>query len=318
MTQPSRIAVALGDPNGIGPEIVLKAVRAYAGRTDLTLTVYGPATVLARLAADLELPTVCDCGHSIVPTPELPHAAYQPGRICAEAGLSAVQSATAAIEATRARHHDAVVAAPHHELAVHQAGVDFSGYPSLVARVCGIDPNRVFLLLLGGGLRIVHVTLHESLHSALGRLTPDLVKEAAMAGVRALRQLGISAPRVGLMGIDPHAGEAGLFGDTDRRITEPAAAQLHAAGLEVVGPVGADVLLAQRNCDLYVAMVHDQGHIPIKLLSPRGAAAVSIGADVLLSSVAHGSAMDIAGRGVARPDALIEAIGLLAAVPTLL
>ena len=168
----------------------------------------------------------------------------------------------------------------------------------------------MFLLLIGGGLRIVHVTLHESVQHALGRLSPKLVADAAHAGVRALARLGIDTPRIALMGINPHAGEGGLFGTEDSAITEPAAAQLRAEGLDVTGPAGGD--MPGFACPRSLRRdLHDQGHIPIKLLSPQRASAISIGADVLLSSVGHGSAMDIAGKGVASARAMIETVAML-------
>jgi 1,2-dihydroxy-3,5-cyclohexadiene-1,4-dicarboxylate dehydrogenase len=131
------------------------------------------------------------------------------------------------------------------------------------------------------------------------------------AGARAARQLGVINPSIGLFGINPHASEGGLFGLEDRHIVEPAARTLRGEGLRIDGPTGADVLLAQRKHDLYVAMLHDQGHIPIKLLAPNTASALSIGADVLLSSVGHGSAMDIAGQNIADPGAVLRTIALL-------
>lgn len=226
-----------------------------------------------------------------------------------------IAAASSAITATRRGDFDAVVAGPHHETAVHMAGIPFSGYPSLVARVCGQPEDSVFLLLVGGGLHIVHATLHESVQHALDRLTSELVVQAALAGMRAMQRLGMNAPTIGLFGINPHAGENGLFGDADERITKPAAERLRAVGLQVDGPIGADTLLAERRHDLYVAMLHDQGHIPIKLLSPKQASALSIGADVILSSVGHGSAMDIAGQCIADARAMINTVARLAAVP---
>ncbi len=123
--------------------------------------------------------------------------------------------------------------------------------------------------------------------------------------------LGDPDPTVALFGINPHASEGGLFGPEDGEVTIAAAAILRAEGIAIEGPAGADMLLSQRRHRLYVAMLHDQGHIPIKLLAPKAASALSIGAQVLLSSVGHGSAMDIAGRGVASPQALLRTIALL-------
>lgn len=304
-----RIAIALGDPHGIGPEIALKALAGLSDAQRGRVTVYGPAAALSDMAQRCGLSSLlatlrhCEAG-------TLNHAPRW-GEVHAAAGRSAVESATAALQACRRGEVDAVIACPHHETAVHQAGLRFSGYPSLVAQVCGMPEDEVFLMLVGGGLRIVHVTLHESVATALARLTPELVQRAVLAGVRACRLVGLLAPRVGLMGINPHASEGGLFGDEDARITLPAAAALRAQGVAVDGPLGGDLLLSQRRHDLYVAVFHDQGHIPVKLLAPHAASALSVGADALLSSVGHGCAMDIAGRGVADAGAVLRTWALL-------
>lgn len=305
-----RIALSVGDPNGIGPEIVLKALDALRGEDPLRIAVFGSPAVLERAAQATGLSSLLP-EIDLRPVGELPSSAARFGEVNALAGASTVASATAAIEACRRGEFDAVVAGPHHETAIAQAGIPFSGYPSLLARVCGQPEGEVFLMLVGGGLRIVHVTLHESVATALARITPRLVCAATLAGVRACRMLGVAQPKVALFGINPHASEGGLFGPEDARLVEPAARELKAQGLDIAGPMGADMLLADRRHDLYVAMLHDQGHIPIKLLAPQGASAVSIGADVLLASTGHGSAMDIAGTGTARPDALLRSLRLV-------
>ncbi|MEJ7687000.1 MAG: 4-hydroxythreonine-4-phosphate dehydrogenase PdxA [Variovorax sp.] len=223
-------------------------------------------------------------------------------------------SATAAIEACRRGEFDAVVACPHHETAIHQAGIDFSGYPSL-SRGSAACPRTRFPD--AGGRRAAHRARDlQSVRTALGRLTPDLVAAAVRAGARACVLLGQPDPSIAVFGINPHASEGGLFGPEDAAIVEPAVRMLQAEGLRIDGPAGADMLLAQRRHDLYVAMLHDQGHIPIKLLAPQAASALSIGADVLLSSVGHGSAMDIAGRGIADAGAVLRTIALLSGADT--
>ncbi|OUL99763.1 4-hydroxythreonine-4-phosphate dehydrogenase [Variovorax sp. JS1663] len=305
-----RLALAVGDPNGIGPEIALKALAALPAASRERFALFGPRAVIERNAAQLGLGTLLQ-DLRLVEAGALPDSAAQPGRIDAAAGASAVASATAAIEACRRGEADAVVACPHHETAIHQAGIAFSGYPSLLARVCGEPEDRVFLMLVGGGLRIVHATLHESVPHALSRLRPELVAAAVRAGTRACALLGIADPRIGVFGINPHASEGGLFGPEDAAHVEPAVRALRAEGWRIDGPQGADTLLAQRGHDLYVAMLHDQGHIPVKLLAPNAASALSIGAEVLLSSVGHGSAMDIAGRGIADPGAVLRTLHLL-------
>jgi 1,2-dihydroxy-3,5-cyclohexadiene-1,4-dicarboxylate dehydrogenase len=309
-----RIALGVGDPNGIGPEIVLKALAALGTEPRVRVAVFGPPDVLRR-AADITGLQAVLASADVRAAGELPAAAARPGEVNALAGASAVASATAAILACRAGDFDAVVAGPHHETAIHQAGIAFSGYPSLLARVCN-EPD-VFMMLVGGGLRIVHATLHESVPSALARLTPDLIVAAAQAGVRGCRMLGVAKPRIALFGINPHASEGRLFGPEDAERSVPAAERLRALGLHVTGPAGADVLLADHAHDphdVYVAMLHDQGHIPVKLLAPQGASAISIGREVVLASTGHGCAMDIAGRGTARPDALLRSLRLLAGI----
>lgn len=305
-----RLALATGDPNGIGPEIALKALAQLGDADRARITLFGPGAVLQKAAAVCGLQSLWPALQH-VEAGTLAEGAAQWGQVSAAAGASAVASATAALNACRAGQFGAVIACPHHETAIHQAGIPFSGYPSLVARVCGMHEGDVFLLLVGGGLRIVHVTLHESVRTALDRLTPQLVCLAVRAGARALALLGTPQPSIGVFGINPHASEGTLFGPEDRQIVVPAVHTLRAEGFNADGPHGADLLLSQRQHDLYVAMLHDQGHIPIKLLAPNAASALSIGGDALLSSVGHGSAMDIAGKGVADPTALLRTIALL-------
>ena len=318
------VALTIGDPNGIGPEIAVKAAAARA--EDAPPIVVGDRDVVRteaeRHAGALPVVEVRGAGDvrrgaiNVFAVEALPTAAFRPGTVDAAAGAATVAYVEAALRLVRGGEARAIVACPHSEAAVNAAGIPFSGYPSLLARLLHAGADRVFLMLVGGGLRIVHATLHERLRDALDRLTPELVEHAALAAVDALELLGVPQPRLGIMAINPHAGEGGLFGDDDDRISVPAADRLRARGLTVDGPAGADTLLARRDCDAYVAMYHDQGHVPVKLLAPRDAAALSVGAGVLFSSVGHGSAFDIAGRGIADASATLRALALLSAAPS--
>jgi 1,2-dihydroxy-3,5-cyclohexadiene-1,4-dicarboxylate dehydrogenase len=317
----NRLALALGDPNGIGPEIVLKAIDAIGKRGQQEqqsqtappeFVVFGPQLVLERTAKNLGLENLINQLER-VDVGAISEDSFLPGTISAAAGASTVASATAALEACRRGDVSAVIAAPHHETAIARAGIAFSGYPSLVARVCGLPESQVFLMLVGGGFRIVHVTLHESVQTALNRISPELIAAATRAGVKACERMGLKDPNIGVFGINPHASEGTLFGQEDNSKTEPAVRQLRSEGFDIEGPTGADLLLSLRRCDLYVAMFHDQGHIPIKLLAPHAASALSIGSDALLSSVGHGCAMDIAGKAIADPTAMIRTIDMLSA-----
>jgi 4-hydroxythreonine-4-phosphate dehydrogenase len=318
------VALTIGDPNGIGPEIAVKAAVALAGNTPRVVLV-GDAFVIrhyaereakgfavrevAITAEDSPQPQTID----VVPVESLPREAFAPGHVDGAAGRATVAYVEAALTSVRAGQACAIVGCPHNEMAVNAAGIAFTGYPGLVARLSGLAEERVFLMLIGDRLRIAHVTLHERLQNALARLTPALVEAAGRACNEALIALGIEQPRIGMFGINPHAGENGLFGDDDARVTAPAAERLRRAGIAVEGPIGADLMLGRTDLHGFLAMYHDQGHIPVKLLAGRTASALSIGAGVVFCSVGHGSAFDIAGRGIADPAAVLRAIDLVGA-----
>jgi 4-hydroxy-L-threonine phosphate dehydrogenase PdxA len=315
------VALTIGDPNGIGPEIAVKAAAMLADAWDVPPVVVGDTTVIRayaeRHAAHLPLRELdaggVPCAHAItmVSGGRLSAGSFVPGMVSATAGAATVAYVEAAVGLVRRGVASAIVACPHSETAVNAAGIPFSGYPSLLALLLGVPTDRVFLMLAGGGLRVVHATLHERLRDALDRLTPELVEAAALAAVAALQSLGIERPAIGMFGINPHAGEGGLFGDDDERVTVPAVRRLRDAGIDVEGPLGADVLLGRRDRDAYVAMYHDQGHVPVKLLAPRDAVALSIGAGLVFASVGHGSAFDIAGQGIADPGAVLRSLDVV-------
>jgi 4-hydroxythreonine-4-phosphate dehydrogenase len=319
------IALTIGDPNGIGPEIAVKAAADLRSNDDIRVVLIGDEHVVRHYAErcmpNIELRHFAS-GSSppgdvvlIHPVEALPSARFRPGQIEAEAGHATVAYVEAAIGLVREAVADAIVGCPHNETAVNAAGIPFSGYPSLIARLTGTPEDKVFMMLVGGGLRILHATLHERIHHALARLTPGLIEEAGRACAATLERLGILNPRLGVFGINPHAGENGLFGDDDDRITAPAVERLRKAGIIAEGPVGADIMLGRKDIDGFVAIYHDQGHIPVKLLAGRNASAISIGAGVLFSSVGHGSALDIAGQGKADPVAVLRTLRLIGNVP---
>ena len=300
MSPPPRLAIALGDPNGIGPEIALKALADPA---------------LARAAILVGDPEVIAChadrlGHDLAGVRVHPVAALgaapEPGVVGARAGAAAVAYAEAAIGLVQAGAADAVVAGPHNETAIARAGIPFDGYPGLLARATGCDPDRVFLMLVGPDHRIVHVTLHLGLRQALDAVTEDRVLAAARATDRACKRIGLARPRLAACGLNPHAGEGGLFGAEEATIIGPALARARAEGVSIAGPFGADGLFAAGGFDAYLAMYHDQGHIPIKLAGRDRSFAVSIGTDVLFGTVGHGSGHRIAGQGRADPAAMIR------------
>jgi 4-hydroxythreonine-4-phosphate dehydrogenase len=167
-------------------------------------------------------------------------------------------------------------------------------------------------MLCFDAVRIVHATLHVSLRRAIELVTRSRVERVLRATHDALARLGIGAPRIAVAGLNPHAGESGLFGDDEREVIAPALAAARAAGIAADGPFGADTMLRRPGYDAFVVMYHDQGHIAAKLLAPNRTAGLTIGTPVLFSSVAHGSALDIAGQGRASAEAMVEAVARLA------
>jgi 4-hydroxy-L-threonine phosphate dehydrogenase PdxA len=246
----------------------------------------------------------------------------QLGTITAAHGESALDSAKAAIDAALAGDVDAVVAAPQTESAIKLAGIEFDGYPGFVARCTGVPPEDAFLMLCfeqeGGKIRretrIVHATLHVSVRQALELLTRDRVLNAIRSADGALRRFGIRAPRIAVSGLNPHSGEGGLFGDEERSVITPAIRDAVKNGVVAEGPFGADTMFLKQGYDAFVVMLHDQGHIMAKTHAFDGAAAITIGTPVLFSSVAHGSALEIAGKNRASPAAMISAVRRLAGV----
>jgi 4-hydroxythreonine-4-phosphate dehydrogenase len=255
-------------------------------------------------------------GIEILQRRQLDPADLKIGRIHAPHGRAALDSAETAIRGALQGKYQAVVAAPHTESAIHAAGFEFDGYPSFVARIAGLAPEDGILMLCfehrGREVRIAHVTLHASVSKALRLISERAVFRTVKAVAEALKRLGIENPKIAVSGVNPHAGEGGLFGDEEERFIVPAIRNAKGQNLDVEGPIGADTLIQRAGYDAYVVMLHDQGHVAAKLLAPNRIAALTIGTPVLFSSVAHGAALDIAGKNRADAGAMVEAITRLA------
>lgn len=251
-------------------------------------------------------------GIEILERRQLDPADLKIGKIHAPHGRAALDSAETAIRGAIEGKYQAVVAAPHTEVAIHAAGFEFDGYPSFVAKIAGLAPEDGILMLCfehqGREVRIAHVTLHASVSQALGLISEKTVFKTVKAVAETLKKLGIENPKIAVSGVNPHAGEGGLFGDEEKRFIVPAIEKARAQNLDVEGPIGADTLIQRAGYDAYVVMLHDQGHVAAKLLAPNRIAALTIGTPVLFSSVAHGAALDIAGKNRADAGAMVEAI----------
>jgi len=323
-----RIAIATGDPAGIGPEVALKAALDFQVRKICRPLLFGDRGALeAHAAASGLAPRIKgvmraadaiwnDGEVTLVERKQFGPGELHIGAIAAPHGEAALDSAKAAIDAALAGEVDAVVAAPQTESSIKLAGIEFDGYPTFVARCTGVPPEDVFLMLCfdrdGTEMRIAHATLHASLRRAIKLVTRDRVVNAIRSADTALQRIGIAHPRIAVSGLNPHAGEGGLFGEEEREIIGPAIADANKNDVAAEGPFGADIMFLKKGYDAFVVMIHDQGHIMAKTHAFSGTAALTLGTPVLFSSVAHGSALDIAGKNRADPGAIISAIKRLA------
>lgn len=332
-----RIGISIGDPGGIGPEIALKAaldpqVRALClpvvygdrGALELHARLCGIAVTLKTVATASAVQSLAPGEVALVEAGTIPAGQLKLGEITAANGLAATQACAAAIAAAQAGELAAVVSAPQTEAAIHAAGIEFDGHPSFVARCTGTPVEDAFLMICygheGREMRVAHATLHVGLRRALELLTTERIAHAIRATGGALRRMGIAKPRIAVSGLNPHAGEGGLFGDEEQTTIGPAIAAAKSSGLDVDGPLvvegpfGADTVFAKPGYDAYLVMFHDQGHILVKTQAPNRTAGLTIGTPILFSSVAHGSALDIAGQNRANHAAMIEAVRRLAGV----
>jgi len=321
-----KIAIATGDPAGIGPEIALKAAldaRVRAACRPLLVGV--PAVVEMHAQAAKLTPTLnvvrkasdADWGHGAINLLDASDGANVPvqfGTVDAAYGRASLASASRAIKTALAGEVDAVVAAPQTERSIAAAGIAFDGYPSFVARETGTPVQDVYLMICFDDKRIVHATLHVSVLEAVRLITREHIERVISVTDSALKKLGIARPRIFVGGLNPHAGEDGLFGREEIEIIQPAILAAGASGIDASGPFGADTMFRKTGCDAFIVMLHDQGHIAAKLLAFNRTAGLSIGSPILFSSVAHGSAHDIAGQGIADAGAMIEAVTRLARV----
>ncbi len=325
-----RIALTIGDVAGIGPEVVAQSLIDGRLRQFCQPLVVGHPEVMARafalVGASVELnpvssPTQIDWGLPSIPcwNPYSNDVASVPwGRIDARAGLAAYEYLVAATRAALRGEIDAITTAPLNKAALHAAGLDFPGHTEILARECGVREFAMMLYLppspaIHGafGLGVAHVTLHTSIKSVPALLSIPRIQETIQLIDQFLKRIGCSSPRVGVCALNPHAGEQGLFGDEEATLIAPAVDAAKERGINASGPIPADALLrraVEGEFDGVAAMYHDQGHIALKLIAFERAVNVTLGLPIVRTSPSHGTAFDIAGKGLARADGFIEAV----------
>ena len=293
-----KILITTGDVNGIGPEVTIKALRALGRHDDV---------VLVSNRRVLEFYDGTDLACELL---ELPYdGVILPGKITAESGDFSFR----AVELACKLRPKAIVTAPIAKEAIQLAGHNFSGHTEILQRYLAHDGQQAEMLFVAGGFRVLLLTRHCALKDI--KITRKMIVEKIMRLVEALPK---KSPRLALCGLNPHAGENGILGVEENEIIVPAVEDLHALGIDITRPQPSDTLFigaaeAYRAglalpYDCYVAMYHDQGLIPMKIIAGKKAVNVTIGLDVLRTSPCHGTAFDIAGQNIANPDSMIEAI----------
>jgi 4-hydroxythreonine-4-phosphate dehydrogenase len=303
-----RLALTLGDPAGIGPEIVLKAL-ASPGCPDADWVVYGPQGSLADRVARFGLPPFRG------PVVDVDGGPFELGCVSAGAGRAAAAAVLAAAQDALSRRVDGVVTAPLHKEALRAAGHPWPGHTEMLAEAAGV--TDVAMMFVGGGLRVALLTIHCPLRSVPDAITGIGVARVVRLVHRELPRFGAARRRIAVCGVNPHAGEGGLFGREDADVLRPAVEGLVREGIDALGPLPADSLFvraARGEFDAVVAAYHDQGLVPVKLLAFGHAVNVTLGLPFVRTSVDHGTAFDIAAAGTADPESLLEAMKLAAAL----
>jgi 4-phospho-D-threonate 3-dehydrogenase / 4-phospho-D-erythronate 3-dehydrogenase len=329
-----RLGITMGDPAGVGPEIVARALCDPGVIASCRPVVIGASAAMAAaldvVGSRLGVHPVagiaqCRCDGRAIEVIDLANVdmvTLLRGAVSAAAGRAAHDYIVRAVQLALEGSIDAIVTAPVNKEALAAAGVRHSGHTEILADLT--NTREFAMLLMGGGLRVIHVTTHVPLRRVPDLVTTERVLRTIRLARRALEDLGLSHGRIAVAGLNPHAGEEGLFGDEERREIVPAIAAALAEGLSVFGPFPADTLFARARggeFDIVVAMYHDQGHIPVKTIGFQYDQAsgkwtglsgvnVTVGLPFLRVSVDHGTAFDRAWKGTANPESMLEAIGV--------
>jgi 4-hydroxythreonine-4-phosphate dehydrogenase len=320
----STVAITIGDPAGVGPEIALNAARHLAPRLErgeFRLRLVGSMAALDNAARtlSLRLPPLAEADKPGGIWP-IDGTGVAIGQVSPEGGRQAYEAVAEGVRRTLGGEACAIVTGPLNKESLHLAGHKFAGHTELLAALT--EARDSAMMLAHGSFRVSHVTTHIALEDVPKKATGPRLRRVIDLTLDALRHLGIEAPRIAIAALNPHAGEGGIFGTHDIRVTAPIVADYRARGHDISGPVPGDTVFVKLRGGAYdavVAMYHDQGHIPVKLLGfqidPKtgewlGLSGVNItlGLPIVRTSVDHGTAFDIAGRGIARESSLVEAI----------
>ncbi len=316
------LALTIGDPSGIGPEITLKALTHPQ-----VFAVCRPVVIGDRRILERALPLAGEDAPSLFAVTDPATGVFEPGiatvidlknadprdcpigEIASASGKAAVEYVFAATDLAMTGDVDGIVTAPLNKAAMHAAGFEYAGHTELLTE--RTNAERVSMLLVGPNLRVVHVSTHVALSEAIKRVTKQRVEVVIDIAWQSCVALGIDDPLIAVAGLNPHAGEGGIFGNQEIEEIQPAIEAARARGLRVTDPQPGDTVFLRATkgeFDIVVAMYHDQGHIPMKLLAFDSGVNVSVGLPIVRTSVDHGTAFDIAGKGIASEESMLAAI----------
>ena len=319
------LGITMGDPAGSGPEIVVKALSLKEIYDICRPVVIGDAACMQ------EAVHIVGWTGKIHPVQEVSASLFEPGtidvldlknadmrsivrgQVNTIAGKAAYDYIEKGTQLALAGETNAIVTSAINKEALNNAGYHYDGHTELLAHLCGVD--EVCMMLVGGGLRVTHVSTHCSLQDAINRAKKKRILTVIRLTYAAMRRIGITEPRIAVAGLNPHAGEGGLFGREEIEEIEPAIKEAQAEGIDVVGPIPGDTVFFRMLNDQYdvvVVMYHDQGHIPLKTHGFYEGVNITLGLPIIRTSVDHGTNFGKAGKGTANPQSLIEAIKLAA------
>jgi 4-hydroxythreonine-4-phosphate dehydrogenase len=327
----TQLAITMGDPAGVGPEIIVKAAAELRGRLEsgaLRMVVIGSNAALEwareRFAPELAIPAVAEgdadwpalCALQAGPEGE----PIRPGQLSADGGRFAFQAVERGVRLALAGRIGGIVTAPLNKEALNKAGYHYPGHTEMLAELTGVRGSC--MMLAHGNMRVSHVTTHIALEDVPKRATAERLRRVIDLTHEALSRLGLGRARIAVSALNPHAGEGGLFGRHDIDVAAPVIARAVADGMDVVGPVPGDTVFVKLRAGQYDAVIanyHDQGHIPVKLLGfeidpatgrwdSLSGVNITLGLPIIRTSVDHGTAFDIAGQGIANARSLVEAI----------
>ncbi|WP_078810659.1 4-hydroxythreonine-4-phosphate dehydrogenase PdxA [Selenihalanaerobacter shriftii] len=311
----------MGDPAGIGPEIILKAIKNNKVQPIGQHVVIGDAEVLEHLnekfGYGLQINRVKDIKElknedrrvNVLDLANVDLEKLQSGKVQKQAGKAAVEYVKKAIDLALNGDTDAVVTAPLNKESIHKAGFKYPGHTEILAE--RTETEDFSMMLYSDKLNVIHVTTHLALEEACKTINKERVETVIKLADETLKKMGLTEPRIAVAGLNPHAGEDGIFGDQEIKAIEPAVSAAKEQGIDVEGPLPPDTVFVKAvegKYDIVVVMYHDQGHIPVKLLAFDDGVNITTGLPIIRTSVDHGTAFDIAWQGIARETSLVQAI----------